>query len=73
MLNTIFDIEKYSFVVERIDPIKYDGVVTKVTNLTVESHGPTCVIGEVCKIELSSGKVISGEVVGLERNKTIIK
>jgi flagellum-specific ATP synthase len=46
--------------------------VTKVTGLTVESLGPNAVIGEVCKITLSSGKMLRAEVVGLEKEKVIL-
>ena len=41
---------KYLDAVERTDPIKYVGRVTKVLGLLVESHGPQAVIGEVCQI-----------------------
>ena len=67
-----FDIEKYQVIVEKIDPIKYEGKITRVTGLLVESKGPNAVIGEVCKIKLSSGKTISGEVVGLEKDRVKI-
>ncbi|OHD11078.1 MAG: flagellar protein export ATPase FliI [Spirochaetes bacterium GWD1_27_9] len=71
-LQTLFNIEKYSAVVERTDPIKYEGRVTKVTGLTVESLGPSGVIGEVCRIILSSGKVLLAEIVGLEHEKVML-
>ncbi len=66
------DIDKYNKVLEDIDPIKFTGRVTKVSGLTIESCGPKAVIGEVCKIILSNGKIIQGEVVGLEKDKTVI-
>jgi flagellum-specific ATP synthase len=71
-LEALFDIDKYMSIIEKTDPIKFEGHVTKVTGLTVESLGPSAVIGEVCKITLSSGKVIRGEVVGLEKEKVIL-
>jgi len=73
-IETLFnvDIEKYTKIVEDIEPIKFTGRVTKVSGLTIESCGPKAVIGEVCKIFLSNGKVIQAEVVGLEENKTIL-
>ncbi|MBP7553682.1 MAG: FliI/YscN family ATPase [Spirochaetes bacterium] len=74
MLDTIldFDITKYNSVIEHIDPIKYSGVITKVGGLTVESLGPKAVIGETCRIILSTGKEIAGEVVGLDKDKVTI-
>ena len=71
-LDLLFDIDKYTSIIEKTDPIKFEGKVTKVTGLTVESCGPSAVIGEVCKIVLSSGKTIRAEVVGLEKEKIIL-
>lgn len=67
-----FDIDKYTSVLDNTDPIKHVGFVTKVTGLTVESHGPNAVIGEVCKIILPDGRIILSEVVGLEKEKVIL-
>lgn len=61
----IFD--KYATTLQRIDPIKYTGVVRKVQGgLLVESSGPRAVIGELCQIVLpGSRRIIWAEVVGL--------
>ena len=69
---TYFDINKYNSVLDNTDPIKFIGYITKVTGLTVESNGPSAVIGEVCKIILSTGKVLLAEVVGLEKDNVIL-
>lgn len=71
-LDFDFDFDKYNAVVERIEPIKALGRVTRVTGLTIEASGPTAVIGEVCRIILSSGKEILAEVVGLSEDKTLL-
>ncbi|MBI9103237.1 MAG: FliI/YscN family ATPase [Spirochaetales bacterium] len=42
--------EKYNTVLDRTDPIKLTGVVTRVLGLLVESQGPQVKIGEVCQI-----------------------
>ena len=59
--------DKYAFTLERIDPIKYTGVVQKVQGgLIVESKGPRAVVGELCQIVLpDSRRIIWAEVVGL--------
>jgi len=60
---------KYLSAVERTDPIKYVGRVTKVLGLLVESRGPRAVIGEVCQIiSPRSGKAAYAEVVGLRED-----
>ncbi len=64
----IFD--KYTSQVERIDPIKYTGVVTKVQGLLVESRGPHAVVGELCQILVPKGRgIVWAEVVGLEEDR----
>ena len=64
--------EKYAFTLEKIDPIKYTGVVQRVQGgLIVESKGPRAVVGELCQIVLpESRRIIWAEVVGL-RDKTV--
>jgi len=60
---------KYIKAVERTDPIKYVGRVTKVLGLLVESHGPQAVIGEICQIVAPRlGKSCYAEVVGLRED-----
>jgi flagellum-specific ATP synthase len=60
---------KYLDAVERTDPIKYIGRVTKVLGLLVESHGPQAVIGEVCQIIVPRlGHAAYAEVVGLRED-----
>lgn len=60
--------EKYETALKRVDPIKYLGVVDRVTGLLVESRGPQAVIGEVCQI-LTGRREIWAEVVGLRESR----
>ena len=64
--------DKYAYTLERIDPIKYTGVVKRVQGgLIVESKGPRAVVGELCQIVLpDSRRIIWAEVVGLH-DKTV--
>jgi flagellum-specific ATP synthase len=65
----VFD--KYTTVLNRIDPIKYTGVIQKVQGLLIESLGPVAVVGELCQIIVPKAKrIVSAEVVGL-RGKTV--
>lgn len=72
ILEKEFLIDKYNSVIINTDPIKYTGKITKVTGLAVESLGPHAVIGEICKIKLSSGKTLLAEVVGIQEEKVIL-
>jgi flagellum-specific ATP synthase len=64
--------DKYAFTLEKIDPIKYTGVVQRVQGgLIIESKGPRAVVGELCQIVLpESRRIIWAEVVGL-RDQTV--
>lgn len=68
----LFNIEKYSSVVDNVDPIKYVSFVTKVSGLSVETEGLSTVLGEVCKIILTNGKILMAEVVGLQKEKVTL-
>ncbi|MDA8411673.1 MAG: FliI/YscN family ATPase [Treponema sp.] len=60
---------RYIAAVERTDPIKYVGRVTKVLGILVESRGPRAVIGEVCQIvSPRTGTSSWAEVVGLRED-----
>ncbi len=57
--------EKYEAILNKIDPIKYNGVVRKVQGLIIESLGPQVVVGELCHIFVPRGRgVVKAEVVG---------
>lgn len=64
---SLFD--KYTLTVERTDPQKFVGRVTRVQGLMIESQGPQAVVGELCRIETGAGEVWA-EVVGLH-GKTV--
>jgi flagellum-specific ATP synthase len=63
--------EKYNMILNRVDPIKYTGVVNRVMGLLIESSGPQVVLGEVCQILIpGSPEPVKAEVVGF-RDKTV--
>jgi flagellum-specific ATP synthase len=65
----VFD--KYTVVLEDLDPIKFTGVVEKVQGLLIESTGPSAQVGELCQILVPKGRgMVWAEVVGL-RGKTV--
>ncbi len=60
---------KYQDIVSNTDPIKFTGVVERVTGLLIESRGPQAVIGEVCQIAIPGREQgVWAEVVGLANN-----
>lgn len=61
---SLFD--KYVVTVERTEPQKFYGRVSRVQGLMIESEGPQAILGELCQIELPAQKRwVMAEVVGL--------
>lgn len=62
--------EKYSELIDRIDPVRYVGVVRKCTASTIISEGPQASVGELCEIlSLRTGEKFLAEVVAFEDNE----
>ncbi|ACM22643.1 flagellar protein export ATPase FliI [Thermotoga neapolitana DSM 4359] len=51
---------------------RFNGRVTRVVGLTVESHGPDAFLGEMCKISLQNGKNALAEVVGFKEGNVVL-
>ena len=56
---------KYQTIVDRVDPIRYIGRVTRIHGLLIESLGPQAVMGELCTITCADGRTAMAEVVGV--------
>jgi len=68
------DLAKYHSVVQRLDTVRANGLVTQVIGLVVESIGPAAQIGEVCEIR-SGGRnslMVQAEVVGFKANRVLL-
>ena len=50
---------------------RWQGRVTQVIGSLVESEGPFCSIGEVCRIQTAHGRTLTGEVIGF-RGSTVL-
>lgn len=60
---------KYTASVDKTEPMKFTGRISKVKGLLLESQGPQAVVGELCTILIPKGKgAVFAEVVGLEGN-----
>ncbi len=60
-------LDKYTALLDRLDPIKQIGRVQRAQGLILESNGPQASVGELCQIVLSS-LTVWAEVVGLHGN-----
>ncbi len=63
----VFD--KYSQLLDAVEPILCVGNVTRVTGQLIESDGPQAEIGEVCRIIINESKEIMAEVVGFREKR----
>ncbi len=68
-MTDIFD--KYIESVKNTETILFNGLVTRVRGMLIESNGPQSVIGEICNIKITrTGESIPAEVIGLD-GKTV--
>ncbi|PLV58974.1 flagellar protein export ATPase FliI [Thermotoga sp. KOL6] len=51
---------------------RFNGRVTRVVGLTIESQGPDAFLGEMCKISLHNGKNALAEVVGFKEGSVVL-
>src|SRR4030065_653332 len=66
----MLNLNKYSSIIEEIDPIKVYGKVTQITGLIIEGHGPGSSIGEICDIfPKGASHTVEAEVVGVKGDR----
>lgn len=69
----MINLEKYKKEIDKNNFIKFRGIVTKVTGLTIESNGPLSKIRELCYIyPYNSKKPIMSEVVGFKEDRILL-
>ncbi|MDF3003265.1 MAG: fliI [Bacillota bacterium] len=65
--------KKYCSLIRNADAYSYYGKIDKVIGMMIESNGPECKVGDLCKIYgHGSKKYISAEVVGFRGNKVLL-
>lgn len=64
---------KYKELIQSINPIRFNGKVTQVIGLTVESQGPDVKVGDCCYIFPKSNEdPVLAEVVGFRESKVLL-
>lgn len=67
------DTKKYSRIIRNADSYSYFGKIDKVIGMMIESNGPECKIGDICRIYGHGNKTyINAEVVGFRGNKVLL-
>lgn len=65
--------KKYCGMIRSVDPYLYYGKIDKVIGMMIESSGPECKIGDLCRIYGHGNKnYIGAEVVGFRGNKVLL-
>ena len=64
------DLEHFRQIIDKCNPCRYTGKVTKVTGFMIESMGPQAMVGELCKIYVpGKEKPVQAEVVAIDGSK----
>lgn len=58
--------------VENKPLIELEGKVNRIIGVTIESIGPNCALGDLCKIKLKNNSKILAETVGFSDNKVLL-
>lgn len=65
------DLDKYSAILDGLDPLVCRGRVSQIIGLAIESRGPLGCIGEMCRIETGKDPVMA-EIVGFREGATVL-
>jgi flagellum-specific ATP synthase len=67
------DLNKYTRIIQHTDTHRYYGKIDKVIGMMIESVGPDCRVGDLCRIySTPGGRFIEAEVVGFRGNKVLL-
>lgn len=68
----LIDFDRFRSALRSVNLLNCQGYVTRVSGLTVESSGPKVGIGELCGINIRSGKCVWAEVVGFNHDRLVL-
>jgi FliI/YscN family ATPase len=72
-MSSPFQIEltRYAALVNRMEPIRWEGEVVELVGLIVESKGPAAAIGDFCEISTRGGRRIRTQVIGFRDGRVL--
>ena len=69
----MMNVKKYSNLIRHAELHRHYGKIDKVIGMMIESIGPDCKVGDLCKIyDSPGGRFIKAEVVGFRSNKVLL-
>jgi len=72
VINNKIDFEKFHSALRNVNLLDCHGYVVRVSGHMVESSGPTIGVGELCSIQIRSGRRALAEVVGFQNDHLIL-
>lgn len=70
--NSKIDFDKMFSALRNVQLLNCQGFVVRVSGLAIESSGPKVGLGELCHINIRSGKSVLAEVVGFNEDRLIL-
>jgi len=70
--NCRIDFDKMLAALHDVKPHNCQGLVVRVSGLTIESTGPKVGLGELCHININNGKSVLAEVAGFKDDRLIL-
>jgi flagellum-specific ATP synthase len=70
--SNLIDFERFHSALRDVDLLDCQGFVVRVSGQVVESSGPSLGLGELCSIQIRSGRWVPAEVVGFQNDHLIL-
>jgi flagellum-specific ATP synthase len=70
--NKLIDFDKFHSALRAVNLLNCQGIVIRVSGLTVETSGPKIGLGELCGINIRDGRRVLAEVVGFQHDRLIL-
>jgi flagellar biosynthesis/type III secretory pathway ATPase len=70
--GSVINFEKFHAALQDVSLMNCQGLVVRVSGMTIESSGPNVGLGELCRINISGGKSVLAEVVGFQDGRLLL-
>lgn len=70
-MNTWFPLQRYTNAIAEAEPVRFQGEVSRLVGLLVESDGPAAAVGDSCTIRTRRGREIRVQVTGFRDGRLL--